>query len=80
MSYLIGLIAALLGALYFKNSKAKSLEALLNDLKTGQNLNTKDQAIAQNNGALAAEEQKRKELENAPTNNDSTTDFFSNRK
>ena len=80
MTYIIAGIVALLGALFYKNSKLKSAEALLNNLSTDKELNAKDQQLAQNNGALADEEAKRKALENAPTNNESDPDFFANRK
>lgn len=61
MSYLIAIIAALIGYLFYSNTKRKSAEALLENNNTLAETNKADNSIAKNNGLLEAEEEKRKQ-------------------
>lgn len=80
MEYLLGLIALLLGGLVLTNKKKQSAEALLQNQATKEKTLEQDRDIAKNTGLLDAEEQKRKELENAPKSNPSDpADFFNKR-
>ena len=86
MEYLIGLVMALLGALFYQKTKRQSAEALLENNVTKGKLNEKDRDIAKNQGLDQAEEQKRAELlEKAKQEKDKkknvkdTEDFFNNK-
>lgn len=62
MEIIIGAMAALLGLLFFTNSKKNTAEALLENQKTQGELNAVDKDISKNSGLLEAEEEKRKQL------------------
>lgn len=62
MEYLIGLVLALVGALFYQKTKRASAEALLENNEVKSKLNEKDRNIAKNQGLDQAEEQKRIEL------------------
>lgn len=79
MEYLYALIATLVGAFFYVNSKKNSAEALLNNQKTKEEVLKDDRNIAKNDGLLDAEEQKRKELENAKKDTTDPADFFNRR-
>ena len=80
MEYLLGLIGVLVGFVYVLNEKKKSAESLLENQKTKEETLKQDRDIAKNDGLLDAEEQKRKELENAPKKDTTDpADFFNKR-
>ena len=60
---LFGVVIALVGAFLFQKNRANNAEAILENNDTKEKLNEVDKGIAKNDGLLAAEEEKRKELE-----------------
>lgn len=85
-NYLLGIIAALVGAFFYQKNKANSAEARNDNLDVKEKLNTVDQDIAKNNGNLESEQQKQNELKKeieAPNAVETITtliDFFTKRK
>lgn len=61
MEYLLGLIAILFGAFGYNYVKRRGAEALLENNEVKSQLNEQDKNKAQNDGLLAAEDQKREE-------------------
>lgn len=72
MDYLIGIIAALVGAFLYQRNKANTAEALNDNIKVKSDLNVIDQSVAKNTGLEQAEEAKqtelKKEIENVKVN------------
>lgn len=63
MEYLIGLIAVLVGLLFYSNTKRKSSEALLDNVETKEKLNKIDKEANKTEAQLAIEEAKRKQVD-----------------
>lgn len=87
MTYLIGIIVALVGGLFFFKSKSDTANALNQNIKTKEDLLKADEKIANNNAALQQEEIKRGQLEedikkesDEKVTSDNVVDFFNNRK
>ena len=82
MEYLVGIIGALLGYLFYTNTKRKSAEALLENNEVNKQSNQIDKEMSKTQGIEQSEEEKRKALEviknDAETK--STTDYFNDRK
>lgn len=84
-NYLLGIIAALVGAFFYQKNKANSAEARNDNLDVKEKLNTVDQDIAKNNGNLESEQQKQNELKKELQNVDvqdsieKLVDFFKKR-
>lgn len=80
ISYLIAAFGALLGYSIYQTVRARGAEALNQNLDTKEKLLENDKNIAQNNGQLASEEEKRNEEKQPikPVDNDGLTDFFNN--
>lgn len=77
------IIAVLLGLLWFTKSKKDAAEALNGNQEDQQKINQIDSNIAKNDGLLAAEEQKRSEIEqelkrkeNEKPTDDQLLDYF----
>jgi uncharacterized protein (DUF342 family) len=68
MEYIIGIIATLLGALYWQTQKRKIAEARNENILTKEKLNDINKEIASNSGSIESEklkqEQLKKDLEN----------------
>lgn len=82
MQYLFAIIAGLVGWLFYSNTKKNSAEALLENNDANKKLNGIDKVLSEQQGLIAAEEDKRKEAE-AKKNEDtskSTIDFLNDRK
>jgi hypothetical protein len=85
MGYLIGLIAGLIGMLFFQNSSKKSANALLQTLQVDKKEDSLDDSLAKNAGELNSEQQTQDSLEQKGTSNDKDSldnldDFFNNNK
>lgn len=65
---LVALIVGLVGAFLFQRSKAKSAEALNDNLEIKENLLEKQKEVVKNQGLIEAEEQKREEIKNDEKN------------
>jgi Flp pilus assembly protein TadB len=80
MEYLIGIIGALLGALYWQTNKRKIAEARNENVLTKEKLNDINKEIAKNSGVIESEtlkqEELKKDLENAKTNDLSINDVL----
>lgn len=63
MEYILGLIAVLAGGLIYYRTKAKSAEALNENLDTKKEVIELSKDIAEKTGLLKAEEEKRKDIE-----------------
>jgi phage shock protein A len=63
VTILFGIIAALLGGFFLQKNKKDSAEALLQNQETKEKLTKVDESIAKNDGLAAAEDYKRKQLE-----------------
>jgi len=81
MSYLIGLIGLLFGALFYTNTKKNSANALLENNDVNKAANKVDQQVSKNDGLLEAEEEKRKALEGKKNEQDheDSVSYFNNR-
>lgn len=64
MEYLIGLLVAVIGWLFFERSKRKSAEGILGNLETKKEILELDKESTKNTGLLEAEEAKREEIKN----------------
>lgn len=60
---LVGAILILIAIILYERGKRSIAEALLQNQQEKEKLNAIDQQISQNNGQLASEEEKRKQLE-----------------
>lgn len=80
MEYIIGIIVALLGALYWQTSKRKIAEARNENVLTKEKLNDINKEIAKNSGIIESEtlkqEELKRDLENAKTNDLSVNDVL----
>lgn len=76
MQYLLGLIAALVGGLFYYKTKAKSAESLNENTKVKESLLNEDKNIAENSGRVLSQKARietiqsdtNKELEKVQTN------------
>jgi ABC-type Na+ efflux pump permease subunit len=87
LQVLIPLIGALLGMFVYERTKRKSAEALNDNQETLSKVNELDKELSKNEGLLAAEEEKRKDLKEGMENEkrsisakDSILEFFNRRK
>jgi hypothetical protein len=62
MEYIFGLISVLFGSAVFLYIRGQSAQALLDNLKTKEKLNESDKDIANKQGNLQAESDKRNDL------------------
>lgn len=80
MEYLIGIIAALVGALFWQTNKRKIAEARNENVLTKEKLNDINKDIAKNSGSIESENSKqeefKKDLENVKTNDLSVSDIL----
>ena len=80
MEYIIGIIGALLGALYWQTNKRKIAEARNENILTKEKLNDINKEIAKNSGIIESEtlkqEELKRDLENAKTNDLSVNDVL----
>lgn len=87
MIYLIAVIVALLGFVYFEYSKRKSAEALNTNLETKEKVDNIQKGVDVDDAKIEAEKQKQADIQKAAdeekakdvTQKD-VTDFFNNRK
>jgi hypothetical protein len=85
MEYIIGILIALVGALFYSNTKRQSAEASLENVESHKELNKKDHDIELKKARLEAEEAKRAELEKTLNSKEGSDisksdleDFFNN--
>lgn len=86
MQILLGIVALLVGGLFFERSRRKSAEGLLDNLKTKEEILEKDKQINENNALKTNEELKRNQLnqdieteKNSKDNNEDLENFFNKR-
>jgi hypothetical protein len=84
MEYLIGLVAVLLGGLWFQTKKRQSAEALLSNTQTKEDVQKIQANIDKNNANLSVEEKKREEInaekDNGPVIDSDILDYFNRKK
>ena len=64
MEYLIGIIVALIGLLFYERSKRKSAEGSLENLETKKELLEVEKQVSKTDGLIEAEKEKREEIKN----------------
>lgn len=77
MEYLIGLIIALVGALFYQTTKRNSAEALVQNTKVKDDLNKDNVVVSKDSGLLEAEAQKRSEIQQSSQPNTNLQDDIS---
>ena len=63
MEYLLGIIATLVGGLFYYKTKAKSAGALLENEQTKKEINANEQSISRHAGNLEAESERRSAIQ-----------------
>lgn len=82
MNYIYYIIMALAGGLFYFIRKSDALSGLMKNFKVTQQDAVRNDQIAKNDGLIAAEEIKRKAIEDEKTDdsNDDLVNFFDNNK
>lgn len=82
MEYVLGVVLALLGLLFFERSKRKSAEGNLENLETKKEDIQLEKTVEKNKGFLESEEQKQREIKNEKNKKSLSdlADFFNDQK
>ena len=82
MEYVLGVVLALLGFLFFERSKRKSAEGILETLQTKKEDIQLEKTVEKNKGLLESQEQKQREIKDEKTKKSlgDLADFFNDQK